>query len=464
MSKREKPISGDARTIRRLIRTEREVDKAELLGIRPVLKSRWPLTVGVGAIAALAGALLVTYLLTGTPGEPEVAVRRPAEAEETIATEDAEETVAMTREDAPVASDRDADEQAITVPPLADDPPAVVAPDPASTAPPADAPVTDTPTPDAPTPDAPTTSEPPALRDDAPRVTQPAVPRVRATPDRAPTPAEPAPAPTRQPSQPAPAPQPAPEPVPTPVPDPAPRQVQRTLTETVRIPGGTIRFGALPGDGAALGNEQPPIEVTVEPFLMEVHQVTNRQYKEFLDATGYTPVPMSDDPSVTQYDWDPETRTYPRGQDDFPVVNVSRDDAMAYADWAGRRLPTEIEWEAAARMGAENVLYPWGNSFPDRVFANFDAQGLVQVQQYGPTGPGLYDIAGNAFEWVADTYLADIHETFDAATYPPRGEGLGVLKGGAFYSTFREVRISYRENNSPSLRFFGYGFRLVADE
>ncbi len=235
------------------------------------------------------------------------------------------------------------------------------------------------------------------------------------------------------------------------------------LTEMVRIPARTSRFGGGTGDVDAQNNEGPAVSVEIASFMLERHEVTNRQYKEFLDATGHEPVPVSDSSNVTRYDWDPETRTYPEGLGDYPVVNVSRSDAQAYAAWAGRRLPTEVEWEAAARYSAADAPYPWGNAFADRVFANFDAGSLVPVEQYQANELGLYDLAGNAFEWVSDAYVPNIHDDFDPAAYPPTGGEEGVLKGGAYYSTFREIRISYRENNFPSVRFFGYGFRLAAD-
>ncbi len=237
----------------------------------------------------------------------------------------------------------------------------------------------------------------------------------------------------------------------------------KELTELVPVSARTVRFGAVPTDEIALDNERPRVEVEVAPFRIEEHEVTNRQYKIFLDDTGYEPVPTSDDPSRSDYNWDPETRTYPDGQGDYPVVNITREDARAYADWAGRRLPTEVEWEAVARAGAEGDLYPWGNSFPDRVFANFDSQALVPVGRYQPNDLGIYDLAGNAFEWVEDAYVPGIHDSFSTEAYPPTEGEEGVLKGGAFYSTFREIRISYRENNFPDVRFFGYGFRLAAD-
>lgn len=236
-----------------------------------------------------------------------------------------------------------------------------------------------------------------------------------------------------------------------------------SLSPMVRVPGGTVRFGAPPSDTIALENEKPQIEVEVDAFRIETHEVTNRQYEAFLEDTGYEPVPRSDDPTFSRYNWDPETRSYPENLGNYPVVNVSRADARAYARWAGRRLPTETEWEAAARQGSDGGLYPWGNAYADRVFANFDAERLVPVRRYQPNQFGIYDLAGNAFEWVQDAFDADIHETYSAETYPPRSGEFGLLKGGAFYSTFREIRISYRENNYPDVRYFGYGFRLAAD-
>jgi formylglycine-generating enzyme required for sulfatase activity len=135
-----------------------------------------------------------------------------------------------------------------------------------------------------------------------------------------------------------------------------PVEQPKDLSPLVFIEARTSRFGALQNDDNALENEIPPLEVEVDSFYIEEHEVTNRQYKIFLDDTGYKPVPISDDPRDTRYDWDPETRTFPEGLGDYPVVNISKIDAQAYAKWAGRRLPTEIEWEAVARIGAQDAL------------------------------------------------------------------------------------------------------------
>jgi formylglycine-generating enzyme required for sulfatase activity len=215
-------------------------------------------------------------------------------------------------------------------------------------------------------------------------------------------------------------------------------------------------------------NELPRTTITVDTFYLEEHEVTNRQYKDFVDATGYQPVPRSDDPRFAEYDWDRETRTYPSGQGDYPVVNVTLPDARAYAKWAGRRLPTELEWEYAARQSRESALYPWGNSLANRLFGNFDGSRLLPVASYPPNELGLYDLAGNAFEWMGHGYVEDLHEQLEAgrdiqillATTETR---YALLRGGAFYSTAREIRNSYREYNDASVRYPGYSFRLAAD-
>jgi iron(II)-dependent oxidoreductase len=244
---------------------------------------------------------------------------------------------------------------------------------------------------------------------------------------------------------------------------------RRSLTELVLVPGGELRFGAANEDGAALANERPAVTVTVDAFHLEAHEVTNRQYKAFLDATGYPTVPRSDDARFADYDWDPETRTYPEGLGDHPVVNITREDALAYAQWAGRRLPTEMEWEYAARYNAAEALYPWGNSLANRLFANYDGAKLLPVASYPPNGLGLYDLAGNAFEWMGHDYRAELHEALADGTDPAQlltvgQEAYGLLRGGAFYSTAREVRSSYREYNDPTVRYPGYGLRLAADD
>lgn len=240
------------------------------------------------------------------------------------------------------------------------------------------------------------------------------------------------------------------------------------LTPLVLVPAGRAELGAISADRAAMENERPAVSVEVEAFYLEEHEVTNRQYKAFLDDTGYAPVPRSGDPRFSKYDWDTESRTYPEGQADYPVVNVTRQDAAAFAHWAGRRLPTEIEWEYAARHSRPSALYPWGNSLANRLFGNFDGSRLLPTASYPPNDLGLYDLAGNAFEWIGHAYVEDLHERLAASPAVTRDVWLrparyGLLRGGAYYSTAREIRCSYREFNDPSVRYPGYGFRCAAD-
>jgi len=242
---------------------------------------------------------------------------------------------------------------------------------------------------------------------------------------------------------------------------------EMALTPMVYIPAGTAHIGAVESDDSALGNEKPSVKIYMQAFYMEKHEVSNKQYKVFLDKTDHR-VPFSDDFLASRYNWDEKTRTYPKGMAEYPVVNVSREDARAYASWAGRRLPSEAEWEYAARKSDFVSYYPWGNSHNDRIFANYDGKNLVPVMKYLPNITGVFDMAGNAFEWVEDNYLEDYHDYLQRNgqvdfVYAGFSDS-GVLKGGAFYSTFKEVRVSYREYNDPEVRYYGYGFRCVADD
>jgi len=181
------------------------------------------------------------------------------------------------------------------------------------------------------------------------------------------------------------------------------------------VPGGEFMMGSDSGDE----NSRPAHNVTVKPFYMDITEVTNEAYKKFVDATKHSP-PAG---------W--KNGTFPDGKSKFPVTGVNWYDADEYAKWAGKRLPTEEEWEFAAR-GADGRIYPWGKDWKSE-FANADNQtkGVREVGQgEGKTPFGMFDMVGNAWEWTAS----------DFAAYPGgklSGQQTGklkVIRGGCFLS------------------------------
>ena len=210
------------------------------------------------------------------------------------------------------------------------------------------------------------------------------------------------------------------------------------------IPAGTFIMGSTDGDA----DEKPVHEVAVKSFYVDVHEVTNAQYKVFADATG-RPLPPF---------WQPEF-----DKADEPVVGVSWHDAQAYATWAGKRLPAEAEWEYAARGGKRDVMYPWGNCL-DTGAANFKSFGILPVMSFPANGFGLYDMAGNVWEWCADWYGADFYAVSPAANPAGPVDGvLKVLRGGAWYCGPDEVRAANRFYAMPDARSFNVGFRCAKD-
>jgi formylglycine-generating enzyme required for sulfatase activity len=235
------------------------------------------------------------------------------------------------------------------------------------------------------------------------------------------------------------------------------------------IPGGEFSMGAHdPPDasdkvGMQVASDSRPVHrVYVDGFWIDTTEVTNAQFAAFVKATGYVTVaertPRAEDfpgappenlvagsvvftppdhavPIDSHFRWwsyvkaanwrqpfGPESSI--AGREQFPVVHIAYEDAVAYATWAGKRLPTEAEWEFAARGGLSGQLYPWGDAFmPDgRWMANihqgrfphYDSgddrfKGITAVAQFPPNGYGLYDVAGNVWEWVSDWYRPDYY-------------------------------------------------------
>ena len=239
--------------------------------------------------------------------------------------------------------------------------------------------------------------------------------------------------------------------------------------EMVLIPSGVFLMGS--GDGL-YPIETPLHTVYLDAFYMDKYEVTVGQYRQFLEATGHLNLP----------DW--VSRYSPT--DEHPVVGVSWNDAMAYAQWAGKRLPTEAEWEKAARggLGAQyygTLTYPWGHScqgrfLPNANKANYDKNvgKTTPVGTYPPNGYGLYDMAGNVWEWCLDEY----NPTFYANS-PYRNPIAGgvsvqefinnitnvpfpaVFRGAAWSSRWSQLSVSYRYFNRSLDMSSDVGFRCA---
>lgn len=199
----------------------------------------------------------------------------------------------------------------------------------------------------------------------------------------------------------------------------------------VYVLGGAYRVGR--DDGEA--NERPAHTVTVKPFFIDRTEVTNEQYQKFIDATGH-PAPPA---------W--KGNHFPEGAEAFPVTGVSWEEATAYAEWAGKRLPTEEEWEFAAR-GADGRFYPWGETWkPDTAnvkTSEGETRELMPVGQFvlGASPFGAVDMTGNVWEWTASDYKEYPGGTIEA---PPAGfTNLKVIRGGSYLSSGRKATATLR--------------------
>ncbi|HEX5123453.1 MAG TPA: formylglycine-generating enzyme family protein [Rhodanobacteraceae bacterium] len=317
--------------------------------------------------------------------------------------------------------------------------------------------------------------------------------------------------------------------------------------DMVLVPGGDFLMGS--DHKLAQPNERPAHRVHVGAFWMDRHHVTNAEFRRFVDATGYvttaekkpswetlkvqvmpgTPQPADDalvpgamvfvgtERPVSLDDYSQWWRfvaganwKHPQGpdsdiagKDDHPVVQVSYEDALAYAQWIGKRLPTEAEWEFAARGGLDQATYAWGDEFEPRgqKMLNYwntserpfpvvsakagGAMGTSRVGTFPPNGYGLSDMTGNAWQWVADWYRADYFQqqvASNASIADPRGPSDSwdpadrgvpedapkrVVRGGSFLCNVDyclSYRPSARRGNDPYNPMSHIGFRLVMSE
>ena len=278
----------------------------------------------------------------------------------------------------------------------------------------------------------------------------------------------------------------------------------------VRVPGGALWMGsedayAYPADG-----EGPLREVEVDEFWIDAYAVTNERFRAFVEATGHTteaegfgwsfvfagllPDDFPPTEAVAQTPWWRKVEgadwAHPEGPQsgiedrrDHPVVHVSWNDASAYCAWSGTRLPTEAEWELAARGGLDRKPFPWGDElepggkqlmnvwqgvFPGQNTLDDGFYGTAPVGSFPPNAYGLHEATGNVWEWTADWF----HPTFRPRDRrhdpqgPPRGTHK-VQKGGSYLchdSYCRRYRVAARTGNTPDSSTGNLGFRCVRSE
>lgn len=286
-----------------------------------------------------------------------------------------------------------------------------------------------------------------------------------------------------------------------------------TRARMVKLPGGTFLIGTDTEVGFPADGEGPVRAVTLRPFSMDRSTVTNRLFRQFVEATGYRT-------EAERFGWSfvfwlhiPRARfnelvedrvmgapwwckvsgarwDAPEGpgsnllrREDHPVVHVSWNDAVAFTQWSGQRLPTEAEWEYAARGGLEQKLYPWGDKlrpngkhlcniwqgeFPNHDTGDDGYAGTCPVEAFPPNGFGLYSMTGNTWEWCADWFSPDFHRTAgcDNPTGPPNGTAR-VTRGGSFLchkSYCNRYRVAARSSNTPYSSTSNMSFRCALSD
>jgi formylglycine-generating enzyme required for sulfatase activity len=276
----------------------------------------------------------------------------------------------------------------------------------------------------------------------------------------------------------------------------------------VRLDGGEFLMGTESDEAFPADGEGPVRKVSVDAFYMDARPVSNEQFREFVRSTGYRteserfgwsfvfhthvrPEAVEDRaPGVEWWckisgaDW-----AHPEGPDSsidarlsLPVVHVSWNDAAEYARWAGKRLPSEAEWEYAARGGLEQRIYPWGDEltpngqhlcnvwqgdFPHRDAAEDGFTAVGPADAFPPNGYGLYGITGNAWEWCSDWFSPAYHLTATRTNPigPPDGASK-VMKGGSYLchrSYCNRYRVAARTSNTPDSATTNISLRTVRD-
>jgi len=227
------------------------------------------------------------------------------------------------------------------------------------------------------------------------------------------------------------------------VPEPSGSDVDVSTDNMVFLEGGSFLMGS-----NAIREEAPEFATTIAPFYIDIYPVTVEEYEKFLDDTEHEAPKF----------WNTSELNGPRQ----PVCGVTFEDALAYAAWAGKLLPTEKQWEYAAR-GKENRTYPWGSLDPESTRCNFgDYLGMpsiVTMHDEGSTPEGIHDMGGNVYEWTLDAFVP----------YNPKNGGDNtqaqaprrVARGGSWHSQKEELRVTYRKGLFPDTHLTTVGFRCV---
>ncbi|MFI0418563.1 formylglycine-generating enzyme family protein [Spongiactinospora sp. 9N601] len=287
-----------------------------------------------------------------------------------------------------------------------------------------------------------------------------------------------------------------------------PATASRRHERMIRLPGGSFLMGAEDEEGYRADGEGPVRRIELRPFRIEATAVTNARFATFVKATGYRTEAedfgfsfvfagfLSAENAlaaqvVRAAPWwravagacwkrpeGPSSSITSRQH--HPVVHVSWNDARAYCEWSGTRLPTEAEWEYAARGGLERRRYPWGDEltpggrhlcnvwqgdFPMRNTGEDGHLGTAPAKSYRPNGYGLHNAIGNVWEWCADWFSADFHRTGprDDPTGPPEGAAK-VMRGGSYLcheSYCNRYRVAARSSNTPGSSAGNIGFRVA---
>jgi formylglycine-generating enzyme len=234
----------------------------------------------------------------------------------------------------------------------------------------------------------------------------------------------------------------------------------------ILIPSGSFPMGVPPGDRDGGRDEYPRHEVHLDDYYIDKYEVTNGRYKEFVKATGHRVPQNPKNPTRNLWQGDAIAESLT----DRPVVNVDWADANAYCKWAGKRLPTEAEWEKAAK-GNNDWRFPWGNVEPTAKHLNYNQKWigektLMPVGSYeaGKSPYGVYDMAGNVWEWVNDWYDPKYYEK--SPNTNPKGPETGterVLRGSGWQNETPTVRIFTRVDSDPAVRNESTGFRCARD-